>query len=56
MKNEDTCPCKSGKTFGECCGPIISGAIKAPHTIDPNKCIKCGLCMDNCRFGAISKS
>ena len=29
MKNEDTCPCKSGKTFGECCGPIISGEKKA---------------------------
>ena len=30
MKNEDTCPCQSGKTFGECCGPILSGAAKAP--------------------------
>ncbi len=30
MKNEDTCPCKSGKTFGECCGPIIAGTVKAP--------------------------
>ena len=29
MKSEDTCPCKSGKTFGECCGPIISGERKA---------------------------
>ena len=29
MKNEDTCPCKSGKTFGECCGPIISGSVRA---------------------------
>ena len=29
MKNEDTCPCKSGKTFGECCGPIIAGEAKA---------------------------
>ena len=25
MKKEDMCPCKSGKTFGECCGAIISG-------------------------------
>ena len=25
------------------------------YVIDPNKCIKCGACMDNCRFGAISK-
>ena len=29
MKNEDTCPCKSGKPFGECCGPIIAGTAKA---------------------------
>ena len=29
MKNEENCPCKSGKLFGECCGPIISGAVKA---------------------------
>ena len=30
MKNEELCPCKSGKTFGECCGPIIAGVAKAP--------------------------
>ena len=29
MKNEELCPCKSGKTFGECCGPIIAGTVKA---------------------------
>jgi len=29
MKNEDICPCKSGKTFGECCGPVIAGTAKA---------------------------
>lgn len=29
MKKEENCPCKSGKTFGECCGPIISGEAKA---------------------------
>ena len=31
----------------------ISGAVKMPHIIDTAKCIKCGACMDNCRFGAI---
>ncbi|MBF1329158.1 MAG: NADH-quinone oxidoreductase subunit NuoF [Mogibacterium diversum] len=31
----------------------ISGAVKTPHVIDTAKCIKCGACMDNCRFGAI---
>ena len=29
MKNEELCPCASGKTFGECCGPILSGKKKA---------------------------
>lgn len=31
----------------------ISGTVKTPHVIDSAKCIKCGACMDNCRFGAI---
>ena len=29
IENEDLCPCKSGKKFGECCGPVLSGAAKA---------------------------
>ena len=29
MKNEESCPCKSGKSFGECCGPVIAGAVRA---------------------------
>ena len=29
MKSEDECPCKSGRTFGECCEPIIAGTAKA---------------------------
>ena len=35
--------------------PISCLLYTSPHVIDPNKCIKCGACMDNCRFGAISK-
>ena len=34
---------------------IFSGVVRAPHVIDQEKCIKCGTCMDNCRFDAISK-
>lgn len=30
MERDDSCPCKSGKTFGECCAPVIAGEIKAP--------------------------
>ena len=29
MEDTELCPCKSGKAFGECCGPILSGAAKA---------------------------
>ncbi len=33
----------------------ITGAIKTPHVIDKDKCIKCGVCMDSCKFKAIVK-
>ena len=33
----------------------ISGTVKQPDTIDVNKCIKCGACIETCRFGAIVK-
>ena len=33
----------------------ISGTVKNPHVIDSNKCIKCGVCIDSCKFGAIIK-
>jgi NADP-reducing hydrogenase subunit HndC len=31
----------------------ISGELKKPHTIDISKCIKCGVCMESCKFKAI---
>ena len=33
----------------------ISGVVKQPHSIDVNACIKCGACIEKCRFGAIVK-
>ena len=33
----------------------ISGEVKNPHVIDKNKCIKCGACIDTCKFNAIEK-
>ena len=30
VKKEEMCPCKSGKSFGECCASIIAGETKAP--------------------------
>lgn len=31
----------------------ISGTIKTPHTIDMDKCIKCGNCVSVCKFNAV---
>ena len=33
----------------------ISGSVKEKHVIDTEKCIKCGKCLDTCKFGAIEK-
>lgn len=33
----------------------ISGKVKERHVIDTSKCIKCGVCMDVCKFGAVIK-
>ena len=38
-----------------CPAGAISGSVKQPHSIDPAKCLKCGACMEKCKFGAISK-
>jgi len=32
----------------------ISGEKKMTHFIDTSICIKCGACMEKCKFGAIS--
>ncbi|HHU89827.1 MAG TPA: 4Fe-4S binding protein, partial [Clostridiaceae bacterium] len=29
--------------------------IKKPYLIDQSKCIKCGVCMEVCKFAAIEK-
>lgn len=34
----------------------IEGSVKNPHTIDTQKCIKCGKCYTSCKFGAIVKA
>jgi NADP-reducing hydrogenase subunit HndC len=33
----------------------ISGTVKNPHVIDSKKCIKCGACIEKCKFNAIIK-
>ena len=43
------------KCARNCPGNAISGKVKEPHVIDQNKCIKCGACMEGCKFDAIIK-
>jgi len=33
----------------------ISGEVKKTHVIDQSKCVKCGACIEKCRFSAIVK-
>jgi len=37
----------------KCPQGAISGEKKKPHQIDQEKCIKCGICYDGCKFNAI---
>ncbi len=48
--------CKGRSACSRVC-PVeaISGVVRSPYTIDTSKCIKCGSCMEKCKFGAISK-
>ena len=38
-----------------CPAGCISGKPKEKHEIDTTKCLKCGACMNNCKFNAIIK-
>lgn len=38
-----------------CPSGCISGKPKEKHVIDVSKCLKCGACMDSCKFNAIIK-
>ena len=38
-----------------CPANAITGKVKEPHVIDQSKCIKCGACMEGCKFSAIIK-
>lgn len=68
---DKSCPAKvctnllKYKITDRCCGctlcarncPMncISGSPKNRHEIDSNRCIKCGVCMEKCRFDAIER-
>jgi NAD-dependent dihydropyrimidine dehydrogenase PreA subunit len=36
-----------------CPQACISGEKKKPHVIDKKKCIRCGICMESCKFDAV---
>jgi ferredoxin len=38
---------------GKCPVEAISGEKKQVHTLDGDKCIKCGACLDACKFDAV---
>ena len=38
-----------------CPNGAISGSVKEPHVISQELCVKCGACMEKCKFGAIEK-
>lgn len=38
-----------------CPNGAISGTVKEPHVISQELCVKCGACMEKCKFGAIEK-
>ena len=38
-----------------CPAAAITGEKKQPHTIDPEKCIKCGSCIQKCKYNSIIK-
>ena len=38
-----------------CPADAITGEKKQPHHIDPDKCIKCGACIEKCKFDAIKE-
>ncbi|MBE6734176.1 MAG: NADH-quinone oxidoreductase subunit NuoF [Ruminococcaceae bacterium] len=37
----------------KCPASAITGTLKTPHTIEFDKCIKCGQCRTVCKFGAV---
>ena len=49
--------CKGCTACGRACpASAIEGKAKVPHVIHEDQCIRCGVCMEKCNFGAIYNS
>ncbi|MDQ7095598.1 NADH-quinone oxidoreductase subunit NuoF [Desulfosporosinus sp. PR] len=54
LKYDITDKCKGCTLCSQHCpAGCITGSPKELHVIDQEKCLKCGACLENCRFGAI---
>ncbi len=54
--NIDPAKCKGCTLCARVCpNGAIEGIVREAHLIIQDKCIKCGACMEKCKFGAISK-
>jgi len=40
----------------QCPQKAIGGEKKQPHSVQQEACIKCGICFDTCKFGAVTKA
>ena len=48
--------CKGGTLCARTCpADAIIGSVREVHMINSEKCLKCGACIEKCRFGAIYK-